>query len=71
MAENQYILDPVTGDRHRVGGCIVTGQPSDLPKFGTSRVLSNKHLPPSVDLRQLMTPVEAQGQLNSWFVFKF
>ncbi|CAF1229595.1 unnamed protein product [Adineta ricciae] len=65
MPEKQYIVDPVTGDRYCVGGCIISSQPSDLPKFGVTRTLSNKHLPRSVDLRQLMTPVESQGQLNS------
>ena len=67
MPEKQYIVDPVTGDRYCVGGCIISSHPSDVPKFGVTRTLSNKHLPPSVDLRQLMTPVESQGELNSWY----
>ena len=71
MAEKKYIVDEETGQRFRIGGCLISDKPSDLPKFGATRVLSNKSLPPSVDLRQLMTPVENQGQLNSWFVYLF
>jgi hypothetical protein len=68
MADEKYLEDPETGERFRLGGCLISGEPSDLPPFGASRALGNKELPPSVDLRQLMTPVEQQGQLNSWLV---
>jgi hypothetical protein len=68
MAEKNYLFDPDTGNHFRIGGCLISNEPSDLPKFGASRHLSSKHLPRSVDLRQLMTPIEYQGTLNSWLV---
>lgn len=68
MVGRKYIVDETNGRKFPIGGCLISDKPSDLPKFGATRVLSNKNLPPSVDLRQLMTPVENQGQLNSWCV---
>ncbi|CAF3675368.1 unnamed protein product [Rotaria socialis] len=65
MAESKYLIDPETGNRFPIGGCLISQQPSTLPKFGSSRTLSNKELPSSVDLRQLMTPVVSQGDFNS------
>ncbi|CAM2702963.1 unnamed protein product [Rotaria socialis] len=65
MAESKYLIDPETGNRFPIGGCLISQQPSRLPKFGSSRTLSNKELPSSVDLRQLMTPVVSQGDFNS------
>ncbi|CAF4689212.1 unnamed protein product, partial [Rotaria socialis] len=65
MAESKYLIDPETGNRFPIGGCLISQQPSTLPTFGSSRTLSNKELPSSVDLRQLMTPVVSQGDFNS------
>ena len=69
MAEKkQYIVNPETGNKFPIGGCMISDKPSDLPKFGAMpRMFPN--LPPSVDLRQMMTPVEHQQiGINSWFV---
>ncbi len=60
--------DPVTGEEFHAGGCLLSKEPSDLPKFGASPAIIN-NLPPSVDLREFMTPVEYQGNTNSWLVF--
>lgn len=65
-----YLVNPETGSRHRLNGFMPSEQPSDLPKFGSSRKYANSQLPPSVDLRQLMTPVEDQGKMSSWYVSK-
>lgn len=71
MSNNNYLTDPITGKKYPVGGCLISREPSDLPKFGSMRTVQSKYLPPSADLRQLMTPIEHQEQLNSWFVFFF
>ncbi|CAF0987148.1 unnamed protein product [Rotaria sordida] len=65
MAEDKYLVDPETGDRFRLGGCLISDKPSNLPRFGGARCLSNLELPSSVDLRQFMSPVEHQDNLNS------
>ncbi|CAM4855764.1 unnamed protein product [Rotaria socialis] len=65
MNEPKCLVNSRSGSRFPIGGCLVSRQPSTLPKFELSRTLSNKELPSSVDLRQLMTPVVSQGDLNS------
>lgn len=66
MAEEDFLVDPETGNRFPVGGCIISNEPSDLPKFGAVGALIGTNLPPSVDLRQLMTPIEHQENIKSW-----
>ena len=61
---NEYV-DRKTGERYPVGGCIITDNSSDLPLFAASP-FARKHMPPSVNLRKRMTPVEHQGRSNSW-----
>ncbi|CAF4346271.1 unnamed protein product [Rotaria sp. Silwood2] len=70
MADPSFYVDSNTGQEYRVGGCLISDEPSDLPKFGTFRLVSDAQLPPSVDLRQLMTPIEIQGKTNSWLVYR-
>ncbi|CAF3051199.1 unnamed protein product [Rotaria sp. Silwood2] len=69
MADPDVFVDPDTGEEYRVGGCLISGEPSDLPKFGTFRLVSDAQLPYSVDLRQFMTPIEYQGSTNSCWLF--
>lgn len=64
MGEETFLINEETGERFRLGGFIPSGEESDLPKFSLSRKYSNGQLPEGVDLRQLMTPVEHQGNLN-------
>ncbi|CAF4367323.1 unnamed protein product, partial [Rotaria magnacalcarata] len=52
----------------KIGGCLISDTPSNLPLFGAARTLSNKQLPPATDLRQFMTLVEHQQNTNSWLV---
>jgi hypothetical protein len=67
MAEPiNFLSNPETGSRRLLGGFIPNQKPSDQPKFAASRKYSNQDLPPSVDLRKLMTPVEDQGESYSW-----
>lgn len=54
-----------------VGGCIPSNKQSQQQNFGSFRKYSDKQLPSCVDLRALMTPVEDQGQTNSWLGFSF
>jgi hypothetical protein len=68
MDEEMYLVDQETGDQYPLGGFIPSQQESDLPKFSASGQYGNAQLPPGVDLRQLMTPVEHQLTLNSWSV---
>jgi hypothetical protein len=70
MTEEVFLVNPETGSRHRLGGCIPSNKPSDLPKFSLARIVPDNNLPPGVDLRQLMTPVEQQEQINAWLVFR-
>lgn len=64
-AKPKYLIDPETGNKYRVGGCLISARPSNLPKFVVSQKFENEKIP-SVDLRQLMTPIEFQGDLNTW-----
>lgn len=65
--EELYLINERTGSRFRIDGCRPAPE-SDLPKFGSARFSSGnqRKLPPSVDLRKFLTPVEDQGKLNSW-----
>lgn len=64
--EGKCLVDPDTGRRYPIGGCFKSDKPPNLPKFGSSRSLPDTELPPSVDLRQFLTPVEDQGNTNTW-----
>ncbi|CAF1930612.1 unnamed protein product [Rotaria magnacalcarata] len=64
-AEAKYLINSETGDRFKIGGCLISDTPSNLPLFGAARTLSNKQLPPATDLRQFMTLVEHQQNTNS------
>lgn len=68
MDDKKFITDSISGTKFPINGCIVSSKPSDLPKFGGLRTISNHQLPPAVDLRPDMTPVEFQGNTNTWFV---
>jgi hypothetical protein len=65
MAHVRQYTNPKTGKNYPIGGCIVSNRPSDLPVL-VAAPFPPKHLPPFVDLRSHMTPVEFQGQTNSW-----
>ncbi|UJR08053.1 hypothetical protein I4U23_012330 [Adineta vaga] len=60
-----FLLNSETGSRHRLDGFKPSETLSDLPKFAMVRKYATDKLPPSVDLRQLMTPVEDQEQIGS------
>ena len=66
MSKQFHYLNPETGRRHHIGGCIPSGKPSTLPQFSATAKYMSKDLPPSVDLREFMTPVENQDNSFSW-----
>lgn len=66
MNERSELVSLRTGRRYLVGGCIPSKPTTKVPKFGVSRVITDKSLPSSVDLRPNMTPVEHQDSYNSW-----
>jgi len=59
--------DPKTGKKYPVGGCIVPDKTEKIP-LAAAPPFRPKHgrLPPSVSLRNFMTPIEHQGSSNSW-----
>ena len=66
MAEETYLDNPETGSRFRLAGLEPPHEPSNLPKFFNQREYPSGELPPSVDLRELMTTVEQQGEMGAW-----
>lgn len=64
--EQVFLVNLETGDKFPLNGFIPNNDASDLPKFAASRFIEDKKLPPAVDMREFMTPVEHQLQLNSW-----
>ncbi len=70
MQFGQFLADPSNGRQCRIDGCL----PSDhLPnkyklqqEFSSHMCCSAPHLPPKVDLRSAMTPVEDQATVGSW-----
>lgn len=64
--ERTFLVNFETGDKFPLNGFIPSNEESDAPKFAAFQQIDDKKLPPAVDLRQLMTPVENQLQLNSW-----
>lgn len=63
--ETNVLVDPETGVRYPIGGCHISSTSSTLPSFSSQRILKNADLPPVVDLRPLMQPVEDQGYMNT------
>ena len=70
MQFGQFLTDPTTGQQYRLNGCIPS---SHLPNkynlqknFSSHMCCSAAQLPPKVDLRSDMTPVENQSILSSW-----
>ncbi|CAF1188428.1 unnamed protein product [Adineta steineri] len=60
-----FLVNRKTGSRHRINDVKLGKESSDLPKFSTVRRYTTQELPPSVDLREFMTPVEDQEQMGS------
>ena len=68
MSEKRSFVNQETKRLHRLGGCIPSEQPSSSPKFAATAKYMSKDLPPAVDLRPFMTPVEDQAESYSWLV---
>jgi C1A family cysteine protease len=60
-----YLVEKSTGKKIKIGGCMRSQQaPPKARAYSASRYGANE-LPPKVDLRQYMTKVEDQSQVNS------
>lgn len=64
-------VNPKTGRRYRIGGCIPSEKPSTAQQFDASEKYMANDLPWSVDLRPYMTHVENQEDSCSWSVKYF
>lgn len=64
MASAALYVNRETGKSYYAGGCLVNHKASTLPRFGISNTTYD--LPPSVDLRQIMAPIEDQGDTRCW-----
>ena len=64
-----FFVNPETGKHYRLNGLKPCGS-SEQTKFSSSRKYKSQDLPPSVDLRKMMTPIENQGDVGSWLVRK-
>jgi hypothetical protein len=70
MPRKTYLTNKKHSKKYRLNGLLPS---SRLPHkrhlcqtFRGQRVLRAEHLPPKVDLRSAMTPVEDQSQIGSW-----
>lgn len=70
MPFKTYLTNKINHKRFRLNGLVPS---SDLPKkaqlcqaFRDHVVFSPQQLPPKVDLRPDMTPVEDQSKIGSW-----
>lgn len=60
-----YLVDRSNGDRLRINGCIPSVEPPpQAQNYATAR-FQCQELPPRVDLRPFLSPVENQGQVGS------
>ena len=72
VEEKVYLRSERTGIEYPLNGFLPPmddEDPSIHPMFGIAASPSSPSLPTLVDLRELMTPVEHQLSLLSWFVF--
>ena len=67
-----FLVNHKIGKRRCVGGRLISDRRSDhksLRKdFKRHIVYRPDELPPKVDLRRWMTPVEDQSSINAWYV---
>jgi hypothetical protein len=70
MQFGRFLTDPHSGQQCRIDGCIPS---THLPQkyklqqdFSNIMCCSSAELPPKIDLRPNMTPVENQATIGSW-----
>jgi hypothetical protein len=70
--KNVYLYNSAADIRYRLNGDLDAGRKPDdesLSRDFTEHIVYDEtELPPKVDLRQWMTKVESQSDLNSWYV---
>jgi hypothetical protein len=70
MPFKNFLINKVNNQRFRINGIVRSNR---LPRkkqlcqaFSQHRLYAAEQLPPKVDLRPDMTPVEDQSQIGSW-----
>jgi hypothetical protein len=70
MPKRTYLIDRHTKAKYRIDGLLPSDSTSEEAccgqNFSDHIVLGSAQLPPKVDLRSKMTPVEDQSGTNSW-----
>lgn len=70
MPKRHFLHDRTTGQKYAVNGVQFSKNDSSIPElnkdFSTCVSSNTGPLPPRVDLRFAMTPVECQAKINSW-----
>ncbi len=70
MPQNTYLLNRIESRICRLNGILPSSVLPDKPKlrqsFADHMLYSSDQLPPKVDLRANMTPVEDQSRIGSW-----
>jgi hypothetical protein len=64
-----FLVDRISNKKYRINGCQESERPPSDPQL--RKTLSGhreSELPPRVDLRDKMTPVEQQLRVASWYV---
>jgi hypothetical protein len=70
MPLRTFLTNKTTKNKWRLNGVVPSKRLPQKPKlqkkFGSHRVFSERQLPPKVDLRFSMTPIEDQSSVASW-----
>ncbi len=70
MPQNTYLLNRIESRACRLNGIVESSDLPSKPKlcqsFADHVLYSNDQLPPKVDLRANMTPVEDQTRIGTW-----
>lgn len=61
----EFVLARPDGSTRPVSGYLCAAPPEDAKRYRTGRLLGGARLPPKVDLRSSMTPIEDQRNTNS------
>ncbi|CAF4464432.1 unnamed protein product, partial [Didymodactylos carnosus] len=65
MSKELYFTNKETGEQYPLGGFRPSSKPSTAKKFSSIPKFGCAEIPKKVDLREMMTPVESQGTLQS------
>jgi hypothetical protein len=75
MPTRTYLTSQTTKRKCRLNGVVPSKRMPEKAhlrkKFSNHIKFSHPELPPKVDIRPDMTPVEDQSSISSWYVLKF